>query len=441
VKSLGKYLVVFSVTGSLLFSMLFFSAVYFFIGKNLAYMSKTQDRINNEIIAVLNGELSEGVTGGKTIEKTLLLARQYNVGIRFTDETGREITWSLDPNYLYLRLEFGGRLVTREFELSGSKGKVELTYFRPFLSSDYTIKFYPAFWRLMAMISVFSAAYFAVTAAANAFVIKKEIRDAGIFVSNLVKGSFMKFTKQSKYEEFQGILKDLAALQEIMVKKEQLQKRMTADFAHELRTPLTTLQSHLEALIEGVWEPTTERFESCHEEILRLIRLVGDLEKLSKIEVENIVLNKTVFNLTELVRSISLNFQGELNQKKIDLILSGEVQEMYADRDKLSQVLVNLLSNSIKYTPMNGRILVDVKGDEKYVYMTVNDSGMGIPAGDLPNVFNRLYRSDASRARETGGTGIGLTIARSIVESHRGSIDIVSQEGLGTEITVIIPRK
>ncbi|MDT3704778.1 MAG: sensor histidine kinase [Thermincola sp.] len=107
----------------------------------------------------------------------------------------------------------------------------------------------------------------------------------------------------------------------------------------------------------------------------------------------------------------------------------------------MSQVIVNLLSNSLKYTSFNGRILLDVTGDEEHAYLVINDSGVGIPNKDLANVFNRFYRSDASRARATGGAGIGLTIAKSIVEAHRGSIDIVSQENLGTEITVILPKR
>ncbi len=441
-KRLARDIIISYTSNVLILSVLFFAATYFFIGKNLDYMSKTQNQMNGEIISLLSGAFINQESNNDKVSKTLQKAWEYNIGLRIIpDGTGNEKAQPLNENALILRLEFGGRLVTKTAPLENSKGKVVLTYFRPFPASDDTVKFYPAFWRLTAMFMALALVYSWVTGMANAGLIKKDIKKAQTFTSNLVKGSFLDLTDRAKYTEFQGILNEVSALRDIVLKKEQLKKRMTADFAHELRTPLTTLQSHLEALIDGIWQPTTERFVSCHEEILRLIRLVGDLEKLSKFEDENIILQKSSFNFTELAKSICLNFQGELGQKKISLTFSGENQNIYADKDKISQVIVNLLSNSLKYTPRHGKILVDLKGDKNYVYLIINDSGAGIPAKDIPNVFNRLYRSDTSRTRTTGGAGIGLAVAKNIVEAHRGSIDVVSQEGIGTEITVIIPRR
>ena len=272
--------------------------------------------------------------------------------------------------------------------------------------------------------------------------LKGDIIKTGEMAAHLNKGSVRRPNIIPKYEDFLPIINDLKALQKRLEKNEALKKRMTADYAHELRTPLTNLQAHLEALIEGVWEPSKERYQSCHEEVLRLIRLVGNLEQLSKYEDEKLVLDKSEFDLTELIKNIHVNFQGELNSKNILYTFKGTKELIYADRDKISQVMVNLFSNSIKYTlPLKGKILVSVEGDNQYIYIFINDNGIGIPSQDVPNIFKRLYRSDISRNRDSGGAGIGLAIAKAIVEAHLGSIEVVSQVGVGTEFTIILPRK
>lgn len=430
-RKVNRHLIISFTSNMLLVTILFFAASYFFIGKNLDYFSKTQNQINQIIVS----ELQEGNS-----DKAFEHARMYNVGMVVTDDTGKKKSQIINENTLVLRVEFLGQLITKEFTIGNGKQSIDLTYFQPFLADDNTVKFIPAFIRLFAVFIIFSLVFSWIVAFANGSSIKRDLKKAINFTANIVKGSSQKLNEKALYVETNELFNELNSLQEIVSKKEKLKKRMTSDIAHELRTPLTTLQSHLEALIDGVWQPTTERFVSCHEEILRLIRIVADLEKLSKFEDENLTLKKSHFDITELVRSLSLNFQGELNQKKMSLSINGAKQPIYADKDKISQVLVNLISNSLKYTPINGKILIDIKGDREYVYLVINDSGIGISSKDIPNVFNRLYRTDASRARATGGTGIGLTIAKSIVEAHRGSIDLVSQEGLGTEMTVILPR-
>jgi two-component system, OmpR family, sensor histidine kinase BaeS len=229
-------------------------------------------------------------------------------------------------------------------------------------------------------------------------------------------------------------------LEERLREKEASNKRLTSDIAHELRTPLTTLQSHLEALMEGVWEPTQTRLESCHEEIVRMASLVNDLEQLNRYELSQIKLIHTKFNISELVRNIYTNFQRDFEIKDIEFKFSGENCIVAADREKLGQVIVNLISNSLKYTPPGGRVFVNTNYNDQFVHIIVNDNGIGMSRQDLPNVFERLYRADESRTRATGGSGIGLAIAKAIVEAHKGKITVVSQEGKGTEFTITLPK-
>lgn len=230
-------------------------------------------------------------------------------------------------------------------------------------------------------------------------------------------------------------------LAETLENQEFLRKRLSADVAHELRTPLATLQSHLEAMIDGIWEPDADRLRSVHEEIMRMSRMVGDLEKLTKYESESLILIKTDFDLSELFRQILQNFESDFANKGIELSFVGETQRIRADKDKISQAIINLLSNALKYTAQGGKVQVKVSGTDQFSEWSVADSGMGIPPKDLPHIFERFYRADPSRNRMTGGAGIGLTITKSIIDAHKGKIDVQSTVGAGTTFVVKLPKK
>lgn len=255
------------------------------------------------------------------------------------------------------------------------------------------------------------------------------------------KGDYsQKIEKKSNIEEIDKLTTTINSLGNSLHEQEKLRQRLTRDVSHELRTPLSTLQSHMEALIDGIWEPTPERLISCHEEILRLKRLVGDLEKLAQYESENLVLNKIKFNIGEVVKNIVLNFEKEFLNKGVALIFHEKDITSYLDKDKISQVVVNLISNALKYTPKGGKAEVKISEDEKYIKLSVNDTGIGISQDDLPYVFERFYRVDESRNKLTGGAGIGLTISKSIVNAHGGSITVDSIINKGTNFIVKIPK-
>jgi len=225
------------------------------------------------------------------------------------------------------------------------------------------------------------------------------------------------------------------------------QKRLTTDVAHELRTPLATLQGNMEAMIDGVWEPSPERLASCHEEITRLSRLVADLGRLSLLERKDIAISRAELDLRALLEGAVGQFEGEARGKGVALSLAprapGFPREpaVDADRDRLKQVFVNLLSNAIKYTDSGGGVEVVLRGGADSCSVTVSDTGIGIPAEELPHVFDRFFRSDRSRSRETGGAGIGLTIASAIVSAHGGRMEVSSEPGRGSVFTVFLPRR
>lgn len=246
--------------------------------------------------------------------------------------------------------------------------------------------------------------------------------------------------EKSNTREINQLTVTINDLAENMEKQEILRKRLTGDVAHELRTPLATLQSHLEAMMDGIWPADSERLKSCHEEIVRISKMVGDLEKLARYESENFVLNMDTFDITELAKRQIHNFENEFLSKGLELKLTGADCRVYADKDKISQVLVNLLSNALKYTPEGGMVVINIQYNDVNTEISVTDNGPGIPGEDLPYIFERFYRADKSRNKLTGGSGIGLTICKSIVLAHGGSIYVQSNIGKGTKFTFTIPK-
>jgi signal transduction histidine kinase len=219
--------------------------------------------------------------------------------------------------------------------------------------------------------------------------------------------------------------------------QEGLRKRMTTDIAHELRTPLATIQSHIEAFIDGIWKPDNEKLSVIHDEIIRLAKLIKNLSDLAVVENDDIKLHKEELNLSKLLINITENFEPLFNTKNIQLNMDIQDDvEFTGDVDKLNQVFVNILSNAYKYANENGQVNVKLSKSKDKLSITVEDNGIGIPKEDIKNVFERFYRSDISRSRGTGGTGIGLTISKAIVEAHDGRIWIESEVGRGTKVII-----
>ncbi len=164
------------------------------------------------------------------------------------------------------------------------------------------------------------------------------------------------------------------------------------------------------------------------------------MDGLAKLEQENFRLKKIEANLLEIVENVCGNFEKEADNKNISILVDGVSSNILVDRDRIIQVITNLLSNAIKYTPEGGKINVWIKDDIDRGVVMIEDNGIGISQKDLPYIFERFYRTDQSRNRKTGGAGIGLTIARSIVEAHKGKITVESNEG-GSKFTVVLPKR
>ena len=228
---------------------------------------------------------------------------------------------------------------------------------------------------------------------------------------------------------------------ENLERSEQLRRNMIADIAHELRTPLSNLKGYVEAIRDGLVKPAPDAIRSLDEEAMMLSQLVNDLQELSLAEAGELKLDCQKENIIKLLKQIAGVKQSQAAAKGISLSadLPKKLPRVNIDSRRISQVLLNLIDNAITHTPQGGIITITARKLDNWVEIGVEDTGEGIPAEHLPNVFERFYRVDKSRARATGGTGLGLAIARSLVEAHGGKIEVQSEEGKGSHFAFTIP--
>lgn len=225
---------------------------------------------------------------------------------------------------------------------------------------------------------------------------------------------------------------------------DRMRKEFVANVSHELRTPLTTIKSYTETLLDGALENkeyTMNFLKVIDSESERMTRLVKDLLQLSKLDYDNIQWNMKKMSIYKIASECVYRMNISAKQKNQTLIFNSDadIPEIMGDRDRIEQVVVNILSNAIKYTPENGKIEVELSTENDKVVIKVADTGIGIPKEDLPRLFERFYRVDKARSRMLGGTGLGLSIARQIVEAHKGSIKINSEYGQGTQVFISLP--
>ncbi len=224
---------------------------------------------------------------------------------------------------------------------------------------------------------------------------------------------------------------------------ESMRRRLIGDVSHELRTPLTAIKGSMEGLMDGVLPATQETYQQIHAEADRLNRLVDDLQELSRVEARAYPLDLRPVEVPALVRTVTKRLAPQAESKRIslDLDLAPDLPRVLADEDRLVQVLTNLTGNALQYTPEGGRVIITARRTNNEIKISVQDTGIGIPSEHLPHIFDRFYRVDKSRSRRTGGgSGIGLTIARALVEAHGGRLWAESAgEGQGSTFTFTIP--
>lgn len=242
-------------------------------------------------------------------------------------------------------------------------------------------------------------------------------------------------------DEIARLARNFNRMAEALEKLEAERRAMIADIAHELRTPLTVMQGRLEAIQDGVVPLEMGEIDRLHQQARLLSRLVEDLRTLSLADAGRLNLALQPLNLAELARRMAAAFGAALETKQVALELrlpEGPVP-VRADPDRLAQVIGNLLTNALEHTPAGGRIALEVAKDTTHAHLRVLDSGPGIPAEALNKVFDRFYRAEASRSRATGGSGLGLSIVKALVELHKGTVAAHNRPEGGALFEVRLP--
>jgi signal transduction histidine kinase len=427
--------------------------IHFFAGKIFSEYIRDNIKAQNEEIVRSFTEQYDPAAGrfdihGMDAMGMHFLHQGYLISL---EDTGGKVMWDARASNMQqcsmVINEIAGRM-EREYQISGAFeinrqplvyrgdaiGQINIETYGPFFYSENESGFLNTLNRSLFVTGVVFLSLSVAVSIFLATALARPILRAADAARHIAGGNLaVRVPEKHAPRELYELSRSINELAEALEQGERRQKRLTSDIAHELRTPLTTLQGNIEAMIDGVWEPTAERLTSCHEEIIRLHKLVEDLNLLSILEKENLVLHKTDFDLAKLIASVTGQFLPLAREKGIALSARSAASPLYADYDRLMQVFINLLSNAVKYTD-RGAVTVEVKPLEeagrRCYAITVADTGIGIGEEDLPHIFQRFYRSDKSRNRGSGGAGIGLSIAAAIAAAHGGRIEAASVPGM-----------
>ena len=302
------------------------------------------------------------------------------------------------------------------------------------------VEFFNAINRIIIIIGVISISSIIIISIIISRSIAKPISKVSKMTKYIGEGNYKnKLNYKSNIMEIDDLINSINKLSNELNDQENLRKQLTGDIAHELRTPLTSIKGHLDAIIVGIWEPTNERLNSINEEVKRITNLVDELRKLAKFDSGKDNLNKEIVNLKNYIKSIVYNYEGKALEKNIVIKYQLENIEALIDKEKFAQVIINILSNAIKYNNGNNEIYIKVFKKNNSINISIKDSGIGIPKSEYKNIFERFYRLDKSRGANEKGAGVGLTIAKSIVNAHGGEIEVYSEINKGSEFIISLP--
>ena len=267
------------------------------------------------------------------------------------------------------------------------------------------------------------------------------VKSLTLAARRLGQGDFSQRVQSNDKSEVGELARTFNSMASDLERAEQLQRNMVADIAHELRTPLSNIRGYLEAARDGVIRPDADTIRSLDEEAGLLSRLVDDLQELSLAEAGELKLARQAEDIAELISkaAATMQIQAEVKGVPVSIDLPDKLPAVNIDSHRIGQVLRNLLENAVAHTTKGDAITVTATQRGSWIEVSVVNTGEGIPADDLPNIFERFYRVDKSRARATGGSGLGLTIAKRLVEAHGGKIEAQSEPGKGSRFTFTLP--
>ncbi|MBN4049336.1 HAMP domain-containing histidine kinase [Clostridium estertheticum] len=416
------------------------------------YLVEIQNKRNTRIVTYLedvykkNGKWSE--TSGIEISHEAYMS-SYCLTLK--DENNK-VLWGMNPNEIInnmdatMQVKNGGVYTTSTFDIkSGGKivGYIEVGQYAPVLLSKEDVDFKGSINKSIILSVVLSIL---ITILISLFISKQfstPLRQVSKISVHLSNGNYDERSEdKSNILELEDLRNSINTLGEKLQHQDLLRKRLISDISHEIRTPLNILQNNFEAMIDGIFPVDNERLAYLNEEVIRFGKLIDNLNGLKEIEGEEISLDVEKISLKDILSSVVKEFELVSENKKLQMTLECNTSKQFnilGETDKIKQVIINILSNAVKFTKENGEINITLKEADEKVILKIEDTGIGISKEDLPYIFERLYRGDKSR-HETVGTGIGLTIVKNILTLHKANIEVKSEEGKGSAVTVYFNR-
>lgn len=359
-----------------------------------------------------------------------------------TDASGVVIA---DSDGLLLGQVYNPDLPSTIISPQGTEETIAILYTGPELPPELGISSFRIVYRLVGRFLILGgliviAVWFLITffVSRRIFAPVKALTEAA---QHLERGDFSQRVQVRGGDDFVELANAFNSMAEELERTEQLRRNIVADVSHELRSPLSNIKGYLAAIRDGIKKPDTDTIRLINRETDVLSRLADDLQDLSLADLGALKLKLQPEDIAALINEVVALTQTRADAKGLSVSIDLEEQFLPANLDynRIRQVLHNLLDNALTHTPTGGKIVVSAKQTEKYIEVSVVDTGEGISAKNLPNIFERFYRADKSRARATGGSGLGLTITKRIVEAHGGRIRVQSELGKGSCFTFTLP--
>lgn len=416
------------------------------------YVESTLENKKNTIKNNIEHKLLTSFNKSTDIEHIGVDALENGLMIRVVDNTD-DVIWdarvhnngmcntilsNMNANMKTVNPNEKGEYIEDSYNLA-SGDTLFIGYYGPIFYDDFQILFFKTLDKALIILSVI----FLILSLLFGIVVSNSINKPILKVINntklISKGNYS-VRDSNKYTiiELEEMKNSINTLASVLESDDLMRKRLTKDISHELRTPLSTILGQIEAIKDGLFKPTPERLDSISEEILRLSRLVNSLEQLTRYDEKDTKLNLESINLNLLLSTIVNNFEQSIKSKNISLKLDLKPINLMCDKDKLSQAIINIVSNSLKYTDFGGKISISSYTYKNNTVISIKDSGIGILEKDIPYIFDRFYRADESRCRDTGGNGIGLSISLAIIKAHGGDITVESSYGHGSTFNIIL---
>ena len=411
---------------------------YALIGFALRNSPRDSEAIDALALArrIASGEVAEPPAGAMVVRRTItgeVTVEGENLGVLPPDTPGRVPRWGVIGNNVWASIptdDGGSLIVLYPSPTRGSLGRLSAT-----------LGFLQSVWWQFLLAGVIAAVIALVMARWLARGMTQPLRDMADAAGRMETGDYSTRIYTTTRDEVGQLAAAFNRMSRELENLDTSRRDLVANVSHELKTPITAIRAHLENLLDGVEEPDVETLQVMLAQSERLGRLVEQLLDLSKLESGDVPLRRESVALAPLVSRVMSEIEVASSGRDVDVAsdLPEDLPQIEADAERMHQVIFNLVDNAVRFTPEGGAVRIVAQQHNGSIEVRVADTGVGIPPEALPRLFERFYRVDPARARDGGGTGIGLAIARSVVEAHGGTIRAESLPGKGSTFTFDLP--